>query len=176
LETHKLSVQLPPHDRLAALEFRVKSMHVVFADGRGKDVTADSIISLSGARIRNEVVEPGLLPYWGQPGVIAQVDAVPTSSADDNGESKGAEDFSMVVMLRVLGVNELWFLVADSFNFKKKVGAEAGYSTEANLRTLMRRLADFSPGAAQDKFFAAVLGHLPLPPPLNSLVEFFKTA
>ena len=175
MDTDRLFVQLPPHDRLAALEFRDDSLHVVFADGRGKVTSADSIISLSGARIHNEIVEPAMLPYVGQPGYIVQVDAVPSSRADDV-ETKGAEEFSYVVMLRVLGVDELWFLVAESFNFRKTLGADAGYSTEANLRTLMRRLAAFSPGATQDRFFTAVLSGLPLPPPLDSLIEFFKSA
>ena len=175
VEIDKLSIQLPPHDRLSALEFRADSLHAVFADGRGKVIAADSIISVSGARIRNEIVAPSMLPYLGQPGMIVQANAIQVSGADEP-ETKGSEEFSFVVMLRVLGMDELWYLVADSFNFRKSLGNDAGYSTEANFRMLVRKLAAFSPGATQDKFFAAVLGNLPLPPPLNSLVEFFKTA
>jgi hypothetical protein len=40
---------------------------------------------------------------------------------------------------------------------------------------LVRRLAAFAPRATQDGFFAAVLGGMPLPPPVDSLLEFMKT-
>jgi len=180
VERDKLSVQLPPHDRLTACEFRNGSLHVLFADGRGRVIKADSIIFLSGARIRNEVVAPAIPPALGRAyaGIDPQafVRSEPGPSGQPGGEAQGADEFSFVVKLRVLGVAELWFLVADSFNFRKTLGADAGYSTEANLRTLVRRLAAFSPNATQDKFFAAVLGNAPLPPPVGSLVEFFKTA
>lgn len=176
MEIDKFSVDLPPHDRLAALEFRADLLHAYFTDGREKVIAADSIMSLSGARIRNDIPVPTDHPNlpnrmtW-----IVQADAVSSTPSDD-AVSRGAEEFNFVVMVRVLGMAALWFLVAESFNFRKTLGADAGYSTEINLRELMRRLAACSPDAMRDKFFEAVLGGLPFPPPLNSLVEFFNTA
>ena len=76
--------------------------------------------------------------------------------------------------MRVDNVGELWYLLADSFNFRYTLGKDAAYVTEFNVRTLVKRLAAFAPHAVQDSFFAAILGGLPLPPPVESLVEFFR--
>jgi hypothetical protein len=177
----KLSVHIPPHDRLAALEFLGDSLHVTFTDGRGRSVTADQILALEGGRVRNEIVTPDVpaplhRAYSGiDPAVFTRADPGPTTGADDI-DAKSVDELLYVVIVRAAGVKELWFLVADSFNFRKTLGADAGYVTEANLQLLMQRLSNFAPAAKRDQFFGAMLARLPLPPPVGSLVDLFKAA
>ena len=89
-------------------------------------------------------------------------------------EVPAEEELHFVVALRVKDVAELWYLVADSFNFRESLGGDANYATEFNLRTFVRRLAIFAPGAAQNPGFRALVAHRPMPAPLSSLIEFFR--
>ena len=172
----KLSLDLPPHERVTALEFRDESLRVFFTDSSDKGITADAIVSLRGARISNADVAPTVpLNVNSPPAWAVPADAVATNPGADEGP-KGPGEFSYVVVVRVAGVAELWFLMAESFNFRRTLCPDAGYSTETNLRALVKKLAAFAPKAKQDTFFMAVVSGKPLPPPVGSLAEFFKTA
>jgi hypothetical protein len=131
---------------------------------------------LHGARIRHEklVRTPKKL---GAPIVTTHLStgARPTVTSVTGDLVSTDEDLYFALALRAADVGQLWYLIADSFNFRKALGPDAGYSTEINFRALVRRLAAFAPRATQDGFFAAVLGGLPLPPPIGSIIEFFKT-
>lgn len=173
------AVVLPPNARVSGLRFDDAAglLHVSFTDGGPeRDVPAAQIVALHGARIRHEklVRTPKKL---GAPVVSEQMStggrATVTSVTGDIVST--GEDLYFALALRVAGVGELWYLIADSFNFRNALGADAGYSTETNFRTLVRRLVVFAPRATQDGFFAAVLGRHPLPPPVGSIMEFFKT-
>jgi len=81
-----------------------------------------------------------------------------------------------VIGLRVIGLEELLFLVADSFNFRAALGDETSYVTEVNLLSLLRRIANLAPSASQDLFVKAFLTGQPSPPTRASLAEFFREA
>jgi hypothetical protein len=168
-----LSVVMPPHARLRAMEFLDGGdLRVSFQDGGDQVVGADRIAGLYGAQVRSEMVPHAADPsiagglYWkgflGRSKPPAQTDAI--------------EGVSFVFALRVTGVGELWYALADSFNFRAALGSSAGYATEANLRGLMRRLSAIAPKATRDDFVMALIGNVALPPPVDSVFEFFKTA
>jgi hypothetical protein len=174
------AVVLPPNARIAGLGFddSAQLLRISFSDGGPeRDVPAAQIIALHGARIRHEklVRTP---KKFGAPIVTEQLStgarAAVTSVTGDIVST--GEDLYFALALRVADVGQVWYLVADSFNFRAALGPDAGYSTEANFRTLVQRLAAFAPRATQDGFFAAVLGRVGLPPPVGSIIEFFKTA
>jgi hypothetical protein len=175
----EFAVVLPPNARIAGFRFddSTKLLRVSFSDGGPeRDVPAAQIIALHGARIRHEklVRTP---KKFGPPRVTEQLstgERATVTSVTGDIISTG-EDLYFALALRVADVGQLWYLIADSFNFRAALGADAGYSTETNFRTLVRRLAAFAPRATQDGFFAAVLGNYPLPPPVGSIIEFFKT-
>jgi len=87
-----------------------------------------------------------------------------------------SEELHVCLALRVAGVAELWYLLATSFNFRKALGPDATYSGEMNLKLFVKRLAGFAPRAPQDAFFSALASGASLPPPVDSLLEFFRTA
>lgn len=155
----ELSVELPPHARLAGLELRddQHALAVTFTDGGDRVIPADQIVALCGASIRTEITSLESERLSGGP---------PLSS----------EGAMLVVALRTAGPGELLYLMADSFNFRKALGAEAGYSMEMNLRMLVRQLAALASRAQCDDFVMAIIHRVPLPPPLGSLMEFFKSA
>ena len=180
-ENEEFAVVLPPNSRLSGLHFddTAHALHVSFSDGGSdRDVPIEKIVAFHGARIRHEKLVRSPKKIASQAMSLGSVSgAGPGSLSSVTGEivSTG-EDLHFALALRVAGVGELWYLVANSFNFRKALGQEAGYSTEINFRALVRRLSAFAPRATQDGFFAALLGGLPLPPPVGSLIEFFKTA
>lgn len=175
----EFAIVLPPNARLAGLQFddAAAVLRVTFTDGGPeRSAPAAQIIALHGARIRHEKFKRTLnrrdLPVLAE--LISTGERAVTTTASGAIVTTG-EDVYFALALRVADVGELWYLIADSFNFRNALGADAGYSTETNFRTLVRRLAAFAPRATQDGFFAAVLGRLPLPPPVGSIMEFFKT-
>lgn len=153
----ELSVELPPHARLAGVELRddQRDLRVTFTDGGDRIIPAGEINALCGASIRTEMTSLETERHNGSP---------PLSS----------EGAMLTVALRTAGPGELLYLMADSFNFRKALGADAGYSMEMNLRTLVRRLAALASHAKRDDFVMAIIHRVPLPPPLGSLMEFFK--
>ncbi|HEY6358130.1 MAG TPA: hypothetical protein VIX35_07790 [Vicinamibacterales bacterium] len=163
-----LSIVMPPNARLSAMEFHdaERELRVSFADGGERTVLGARIESLQGAQVRSKLVPMD--------------DAVPTRMfrpfAPMRPPSEAIEEFSYVFAMRVTGVGELWYALADSFNFRAALGPEGGYSTEGHLRALMRRIIALAPQAARDDFVMALIGNVALPPPVDSVYEFFKTA
>jgi len=51
------------------------------------------------------------------------------------------EELHFALAIRVQDADELWYLVADSFNFRSSLGTDAGYATEMNLRILVTRVS-----------------------------------
>jgi len=157
-------VSFPPNARLASLEFGARDLHAHLDDGGSERiVSASAIAAIHGATIRREGVHPAPLE---SPSLVEKMlgkEGVAVS-----------EDFQQVVAIRASSVGELWYLVADNFNFRKTLGAEAGYILDQNLRLLLRKLTTLAPHAVLDGYVTALLQNLPLPPPLDSLMEFFR--
>lgn len=175
----RFDVTLPPNSRLSGLTFDAAAgtMNVSFTDAGERVVKPDDVIVLHGARIRHEQVVSSPRKISGGQVFVAETVAGSTGKATSSGGELIAtkEDLHFALALRVAGAAELWYLLADSFNFRKALGPDSGYVTEINLRALVKRLAAFAPHATQDSFFAAIVGGLPLPPPVDSLFEFFRT-
>ena len=143
-------------------------------------IDAGKIAALFGGRIRHETTK---IVTAGQGGInfgklaITATTGIPPGmipSGTPKTKAVAGEELHYALAMRVDGVPELWYLLADSFNFRKALGPESTYSMETNLRQYVKRLAAFSPSAVQDAFFAATLGGSPLPPPLDSLLDFFR--
>ena len=166
------AVSSPPHARLAALRFddAARSLLATLANTAERVVRADQIASLRGGRIHNDLIAPIALTSQFDPANRILRPAI-GAGADDV-----IEELSFVLGLRIRDVAELWYLVADSFNFRSALGADAGLVTEPNFRALVVRLASFAPMATRDAFVDAVLQHTNLPPPLDSLPDFLKAA
>ncbi len=169
-----LSVEMPPHARLAGLEFQESAgaLRVAFTDGGERTIAADQIIALCGASIRTEMTSLAV-----EQNTFTSAVVFPLGSARVRlhpAPQLSSEGAMLILALRTAPPSDLLYLVADSFNFRKALGGDAGYSTEMNLRTLVRRLAALAPGASCDDFVMAIIHRVPLPPPLASLMEFFK--
>jgi len=177
-QAERFDVTLPPNARLAGLIFDpAGTMKVSFSDAAERTVKPTEVIALHGARIRHEQVVVSPRKVSGGQVFVAETVAGSTGKAIASGGELVAtrENLHFALALRVTGVPELWYLLADSFNFRKALGPDAAYVTEFNLRALVKRLATFAPHATQDSFFAAIISGLPLPPPVDSLLEFFRT-
>ncbi|HEV2908275.1 MAG TPA: hypothetical protein VGX02_03300 [Candidatus Eremiobacteraceae bacterium] len=169
-----LRVEMPPHARLAGLEFQESAgaLRVTFTDGDERTIAADQIIALCGASIRTEMTSLAV-----EQNTVSSAVVFPLGSARARfhpGPQLTSEGAMLIVALRTAPPSDLLYFVADSFNFRNALGAEAGYSTEMNLRALVRRLAALAPGASRDDFVMAIIHRVPLPPPMASLMEFFK--
>jgi hypothetical protein len=167
-----LSVEMPPHARLAGFEFQESAgaLRVAFTDGGERTIAADQIIALCGASIRTEMTSLSVERNTFSSGIVYPLGGVRLQS----GPQLSSEGAMLILALRTAPPSDLLYVVADSFNFRKALGADAGYSTEMNLRTLVRRLAALAPGASCDDFVMAIIHRVPLPPPMASLMEFFK--
>jgi hypothetical protein len=164
----ELSVVMRPNSRLSTMEFHDadRALRVCFADGGERTVPGANIASLHGAQVRSELV----------PLDDSDAARILRPFAPMRLPNETIEEVSYVFGLRITGVGELWYALADSFNFRAALGAEAGYSTEGHLRALMRRISAIAPQAARDDFVMALIGNVALPPPVDSLFEFFKAA
>jgi len=174
----EFAVVLTPNARVSGIQLDATpgALRVSFTDGGpDRDVPLPQVVALHGARIRHEKLVRSPKKF-GAPMVTQQLSTGerPTASAITGDIISTGEDLYFALALRIADVPQVWYLIADSFNFRKALGADAGYSTEINFRQLVRRLAAAAPQATQDGFFAAVLGSHPLPPPIGSLIEFFK--
>ena len=165
---------LPPHARILDLHFddvcRQLSATVEGTEGHHVLVIdADRITALCGAR----VAEPTLTSVYDEYSLLT-ASTWPRSLRPHTRIPTAKEiPVHLVLGMRISGVEELLFLVADSFNYRSALGPDAGYVTEDNLKNLLRRLAAFAPNASQDAFCRALLDPRPLPPAVGSLVEFF---
>ena len=178
-------LQLPPNARVKTLTFddAQRQIHVML-DGIETEqvVPVDRIRSLYGARIRHE----SLTQYKAlSPAVTASVafttmagmaaTGIPmTPKVNKNNVTVANEELLFVFGMRIDGIDALWYIMAASFNFRKALGPLATYSTELNVREFVKRFATFAPQAVEDSFFTAITKTLPLPPPVETLIEFFR--
>jgi len=178
----EFGIELPPNARIKTIAFdaAAKMLRVGLEDGDAQRiVSVEKIRALHGARIRRESVTQ-LPPKAAGPALSSMALTASTgipvalSSLGQKTTTVREETLHYALALRVDGVGELWYLLADSFNFRAALGKDAAYVTEFNMRELVKRLAAFAPHAVQDAFFTAVVGSLPLPPPVDSLLEFFR--
>jgi hypothetical protein len=179
----EFGVAMPPNARIGTLVFEApeRRLRVQLADG-GEDrlVPIEAIQALYGARIRH--VSVTRVPPRSQGAALSSTALMATGrlprSMLDPGQRDGTEvtneELYYAIAIRIDKLPELWYLNATSFNFRKALGESATYSTELNLKEFVRRLAGFAPDAVRDGFFTAILQGSPLPPPLESLLEFFR--
>jgi hypothetical protein len=179
----EFGVSMPANARIGTILFEAHSdtMRVQLADGgEERAVRANDLRSLYGARIRS--ISVSRVPAKSQgialsPTVLKATTALPQTVFDAehrSGTEVVREDLNYALAMRIEKLPELWYLNASSFNFRKALGGDATFSTELNLRALVRKLCAFAPDAVRDSFFTAVLQNLPLPPPMDSLLEFFR--
>jgi hypothetical protein len=160
----EFGVTFPANARIASIEFADSEMRVHLEDGGSERIVAPSAIAaIHGASIRRESLRPAPL----------ESSSIVERALGKEGVAV-TQEMQYVVAMRVRSVGELWYLVADTFNFRKSLGSQAGYLSDQNLRAFLNKLTTFSPQAVQDGFVAAMLANLPLPPPLSSLLEFFR--
>ncbi len=183
-EESEFGVSMPPNARIGTLVFEMPQarMRVQLADGGDERlVAAEEIRALYGARIRH--VSVSNVPPRATPGVAltptalratAQMPKAMLAPSSRAGTDLVNEELYYAIAIRFAKLPELWYLNASSFNFRKALGESATYSTEINLREFVRRVSQFAPDAVRDGFFTAVLQGSPLPPPLDSLLEFFR--
>jgi hypothetical protein len=179
----EFGVSMPANARIGTILFEAHSdvMRVQLADGgEERAVGANDLRSFYGARIRS--ISVSRVPPKSQgialsPTVLKATTALPQTVFDTehrSGTEVVREDLNYAIAMRIEKLPELWYLNASSFNFRKALGGDATFSTELNLRALVRKLCAFAPDAVRDSFFTAVLQNLPLPPPMDSLLEFFR--
>lgn len=147
------------------LEFGNYELRIWFDDGgTQRIVPASTITALHGASIRREARHPAPLEAPTLAERMRSVEAVAIN-----------EEFQHVIVVRASGVGEFWYLVADTFNFRKALGSEASLLFDQNMRLLLRKLTSIAPQAVADSFVTAMLENVPLPPPFDSYLEFFRT-
>ena len=179
----EFGVSMPPNARIGTLVFdqAQRSIRVQLADGGDERVVeAGALRSLYGARIRHVSVTRVARRAQGIAMSSTSLQATGRlPSATLNPSQRGptevtSEELYYAVALRIDKLPELWYLNASSFNFRKALGDAATFSTELNLKEFVRLLARFAPDAVRDGFFTSVLQNSPLPPPVDSLLEFFR--
>jgi len=182
--TEPQSYAPPPNARIEFLMFD-DGAHALSIGLRGAEgsraVEAGSIAALFGARIRHEQTMTGKAnARTVNIGILAATTAIGMPLITSKPASKEVasvdEHLHHALALRVEGVPEVWYLLAQSFNFRKALGPDAGYSSELNLRTFLKRLAAFAPTAAKDAYLTAMIDRKDLPPPVDSLIDFLRTA
>jgi hypothetical protein len=155
-----ITLNLPPHARIVRMDFDTGpgKCRISLDDRFDQVVTGDEVRSIHGARIPHESY--GL--------VLQRRNAVSVVVHDDIHRS-----MFFALAIRVRASAAIWFLIADSFNFRAALGPESANVTEKNLGLLVKRLTAFAPHAGKDAFIRAFDRSLPpLPPPVESLMEF----
>ncbi len=181
VEEPSFGLQLPPNARVKTMTFDDAQHQIrVMLDGiEGEQVVpVERIRSLYGARIRHE----SLTEYKSINQAHASVafvtmatTGIPVAPKVNKHDVVVAnEELVFVFGMRVDGIDALWYIMAASFNFRKALGPLSTYSTELNVREFVKRLASFAPQAVEDSFFTAITKTLPLPPPVDTLIEFFR--
>jgi hypothetical protein len=170
----------PPHARLIAVEF-LESEHCLRIELENsilEKVTAADVLSLHGARIRREALNFGAPKkggsVLGKVALLAMGVPVNPFSGKPKETTTKSEEMQYVLGIRVKERDELWFLMATSFNFRKALGADAAYSLEMNVRAFIQKLGAFCPESMRDPFFEAALAKIALPQPVDGLMEFLK--
>ncbi len=181
VKDEEFGVLMPPNARIGTMTFddTSRQLHVQLADGGDERIVpAYDVRALHGARIRHVSVTampPKAKAPLNSAAVLVATGlplSVPSPRRGDTSIQK--EEAYYALALRLDRLPELWYLVATSFNFRKALGRHATYSTELNLREFVKRLSAFAPDAVRDGFFTATLAGSPLPPPVESLLEFFR--
>jgi hypothetical protein len=174
-------LHLPPNARVKTLTFddAQRKIHVTLeGDDNEHLVPVERIRSLYGARIRHESVTEFKAINQAHASVAFVTTAmtgIPIAPKVNKSDVVvTTEELMFVFGLRVDGLDPLWYFMATSFNFRKALGPLATYSTELNVREFVKRFAGFAPQAVQDSFFTAITKSLPLPPPVDTLIEFFR--
>jgi hypothetical protein len=173
----------PPNARIEQLTFddgaRALSISLRGIDG-ARAIEAGSVSALHGARIRHEQIGTGKDSSRSlDVGVLAATTALGMPVVTSRGGKDveiSTEHLHHALALKISGIQEVWYLLAQSFNFRKALGPDAGYSSELNLRAFLKRLAAFAPNAAKDAYLTAMIDRKDLPPPLESLIDFLRTA
>ncbi len=187
-DPEEFGIKLPPHARMSSmrLDSEARLLRIVLDDdGIERSVHVNSLRAFHGARIRHETLTRIPKRSTGKPSLVGLGTMVATGvpinpsriveKIFSSDQVLQAEELHYVIGLRIDQIGEVWYLRASSFNFRKSLGSDATYSTEINLRHLVRKLGAFAPDAVQDAFFSAIINRSPLPPPLQSVVEFFRT-
>ena len=180
-EEPAFGVQLPPNARVKTLTFddAQRRIHVTLdGDEVEQIIPVERIRSLYGARIRHE----SLTAYKSISQAHASVAFVSTAAlgipltpkVNKSNVTVATEDLVFAFGMRIDGVDPLWYIMAASFNFRKALGPLSTYSTELNVREFVKRFAAFAPQAVEDSFFTAITKTLPLPPPVDALIDFFR--
>lgn len=170
----------PPHSCLITVEFLEGegSLQVLLENDVWETVPASDVLSLHSARISRESLSFSPQKKGGAVlgkvtllAVGVPVNPIPGRPKDT---SEKSEDMHYVLGMRASDTDELWFLMATSFNFLKALGPDAAYSLEINVRAFIQKLEAFCPEAWRDPFFEAALARAALPPPVDSLLEFIR--
>ncbi|HKW44705.1 MAG TPA: hypothetical protein VJN22_03550 [Candidatus Eremiobacteraceae bacterium] len=180
-ESAAFGLQLPPNARVKTLTFddAQRQIHVAL-DGVDDEqvVPVDRIRSLYGARIRHESLTEFKSINQANAAVafvsMATTGIPVAPKVNKHNVVVTGEELVFVFGMRIDGIDTLWYIMAASFNFRKALGPLATYSTELNAREFVKRFASFAPQAVEDSFFTAITKALPLPPPLETLIEFFR--
>ena len=174
----------PPNSRIDLLTFDddARALSISLRGGEGsRKVEAGAISAIVGARIRHEqltVIKDAsrTLDYGTLAASAALGVPVMTSKSSNKETASINEHLDHALALRIDGVPEVWYLLAQSFNFRKALGPDVGYSSELNLRAFLKRLAGFAPSATKDAYMTAMIDRKDLPPPVDSLIDFLRTA
>jgi hypothetical protein len=170
----------PPHSRLVAVEFIENEgfMKVERENNVREEVPAADVISLHGARIRRESLHFTVQKKGGSmlPKMALLAMGVPVIPLPDKPKeiTTKSEEMHCVLGMRVNEREELYYLMATSFNFRKALGDDATYSLDMNVRAFIQKLGAFCPSAQRDPFFVAALAKTSLPQPIDGLMEFIK--
>jgi hypothetical protein len=184
-EEPAFGLQLPPNARVKTITFddAQRQIHVMLDGAEAEQIVpVDRIRSLYGARIRHEsLTQYRSLTAAGTASIAFSAVAgmatmgVPLApKVNKNDVTVANEELLFVFGMRIDGIDALWYIMAASFNFRKALGPLATYSTELNVREFVKRFASFAPQAVEDSFFTAITKTLPLPPPVETLIEFFR--
>jgi len=182
-QPEEFGIAMPPNARIGTLLFEDSQhqLRVQLADGGDERlVPAETVRALYGARIRHVSVTrtpPKAQGIALSSTALLATGRLPHATLDPSRRGDTTvhgEELYYALAMRLERLPELWYLNATSFNFRKALGNSATYSTELNLREFIRRLSKFAPDAVRDGFFTAVLQGSPLPPPVDSLLEFFR--
>jgi len=182
-EAEEFGISMPPNARIGSIAFEDAQhrLRIALADGGDERlIAAEDLRALYGARIRHVSVSQSSPKAQGvamSSTALMATTRLPSAILDPSRRgdvSVHSEELYYAVAMRIERLPELWYLIATSFNFRKALGSDATYSTELNLREFIRRLSKLAPDAVRDGFFTAVLQGSPLPPPLESLLEFFR--
>ncbi len=176
------ATSLPPNARIEAMSFDDGARMLTIAlrdDAAPRTVAADDVEGLFGARIRHEsttLVTSGGGISFGKIAVTAAT-GIPVGITKERPKETAVtgEELLHALALRVRGVSEAWYLLAQSFNLRKALGPDATYSSDMNRKLFVKRLAAFMPAARKDGYVDAVVANAALPPPLDSLLEFLRS-